>query len=186
MHGAKVEVALGGDVGDVDGDSALLAERVDLGGGCGVVDGGEDHGDCGVVEVGGVEGAVDVGDEVLGDAVGDFGDEAGGGGDDGDEGVGIEEVEDSPGGDLWGGVSVGYGRGQWRPVGVGGAIRFRRRPQRPGDCGPARRGEGSPRAGPRGILRCLPLGYVSQRSLSNSAQKGEKAAGGWNWPFYLK
>lgn len=119
MHGAKVEVALGGDVGDVDGDSALLAERVDLGGGCGVVDGGEDHGDCGVVEVGGVEGAVDVGDEVLGDAVGDFGDEAGGGGDDGDEGVGVEEVEDPPGGDL-GGVSGGVRGGTVEGSGGGG------------------------------------------------------------------
>lgn len=100
MHGAKVEVAFRRHVSDVHGDAFLLAEGVD-GGGCeGVVDGGEHHCDCGVVEIGWEEVAVDVGDEVLRDAVGDFGDEAGGGGDDGDEGVGVEQVEDAAGGDL--------------------------------------------------------------------------------------
>lgn len=62
MHGAEIEVAFGRDVGDVDGDAFGLAEGVDLRGCEGVVDGGEDHGDGGVVEVGGCEDAVDVGD----------------------------------------------------------------------------------------------------------------------------
>lgn len=73
MHAAKVKVTLGRDVGHVDGNAALLAERVDFGRGDGVVDGGEHHGDGRVVEVGGEEVAVDVGDEVVGDVVGDPG-----------------------------------------------------------------------------------------------------------------
>jgi hypothetical protein len=38
--------------------------------------------------------------------MGDFGDKAGGGGDDSDEGVGIEEVEDAAGGNLWECISI--------------------------------------------------------------------------------
>ena len=54
----------------------------------------------GGVEVEGDEGAVVVGDLVVGDAVGDFGVQAGAGGDYCDFGVGVEEVEDAAGGDL--------------------------------------------------------------------------------------
>lgn len=93
----------------------MLAEGVDLGGGEGVVDCCEDHCDSWVVEVLGEEVAVDVGYEFLGDAVSYFGDEAGGGGYDGDEGVGVEEVEDAAGGDLiGGGISMEAGvEGRW-------------------------------------------------------------------------
>ena len=90
MHGAKIEVALWWDVGNVGGDFARVREVVDQCGDGWVVDCGEHHG--GVVEVGGLEGPVDVGDLVLGDAVGDFGNKPRGGADDGYEGVGIEEV----------------------------------------------------------------------------------------------
>ena len=93
MHAAKVKVAFGRDVGDVGGDASFFAELPDCGGGFGVVDGYEDH--VGGVEVGGLEESVDVGYLVLGDAVGDFGVEAGEGGDDGYEGVGVETVEDA-------------------------------------------------------------------------------------------
>lgn len=163
MHGTKVEVAFRRHVGDIHGDAFLLAEGVN-GGGCeGVVDGGEHHCDCGVVEIGWEEVAVDVGDEVLRDAVGDFGDEAGGGGDDGDEGVGVEQVEDAAGGDLH--VRGGFVRargGIWRGGGSGGGggeARFRRPLQGHGGCGLARREGGSRRAGPRGIRRRAdPLG----------------------------
>lgn len=100
MHRAKVEVAFRGHIGDVHGDAFLLAECVDVRGCKRVVDGGEHHCDPGVVEVGREEVAVDVGDEVLRDAVGDFGGEASSRGDDGNECIGVEEVEDAAGGDL--------------------------------------------------------------------------------------
>lgn len=98
MHAPKVKVALGGHVGDVGGDAALLAELPDLGGGGGVVDSDEDHG--GVVEVRGLEVAGGVLDLAFRDAVEDLGVEARGGADDGYEGVGVEAVEDAAGRDL--------------------------------------------------------------------------------------
>jgi hypothetical protein len=71
MHTAEIKVTFGGHVGNVRGNSALLAQFPDLGRGFGVVNCAEDH-IC-AVEVGGFKGAVDVGDLVFGDAVGYFG-----------------------------------------------------------------------------------------------------------------
>lgn len=98
VHAPKVKVALGGHVGDVGGDAALLAELPDCGGGGGVVDCDEDHG--GVVEVRGLEVAGDVLDLAFRHAESDFGVEACGGADDGYVGVGVEAVEDATRGDL--------------------------------------------------------------------------------------
>ena len=98
MHAAKVEVALGRHVGDVGGDAPLLAQLVDLRRGRRVVDGREHQ--VGVVEIAWLEGAVDVGHLLLCDAVGDFIVEAGTRRDDGDFGVGVEDVVDAAGCDL--------------------------------------------------------------------------------------
>lgn len=84
MDAAEIKVALGRDVGDVGGDAPLAAEAPDGRGRGGVVDRAEDE--VGGVEVGGQEEAVVVGYLVVGDAVGDFGGEARGRADDGDEG----------------------------------------------------------------------------------------------------
>lgn len=99
MDAAKVEIALGGHVGNVGGDTTLLAQLPDDGRGVRVVDGHEDHAHA-VVEVRGLKEAVDVGDLVLGHAVGDFRVQACGGADNCHLGVGIEAVEDAAGGDL--------------------------------------------------------------------------------------
>lgn len=105
MDGAEVEVAFGRDVGDVGGDAERMAEGVDLGGGDGVVDCGEDEGvegGGGGGEVGGGgEGAGDVGYlvGVGGEAVPDFGVQRVWG-DEGYVGVGAENGVQAGCGDL--------------------------------------------------------------------------------------
>ena len=98
VDAAKVKVALGGHVGDVCGDAALLAQLVDLRRGVRVVDGRQHHVDA--VEVRGLELAVDMVDLALLDAVGDLFVEAVAGRHDGDVGVGIEDVDDASGRNL--------------------------------------------------------------------------------------
>ena len=114
MHGAEIEVAFRGHVGDVGGDPPVFAQVPDLGGGGGVVDGGQHHGPGGrVVEVGGLEEPVDVGDLLGGDAVAHFGVEAGGGRYHRYFGVGIQEVQDTTCGYLGDVVRRG-GLLEWR------------------------------------------------------------------------
>lgn len=98
MNTAKVEVALGGHVGNVGGDFALLAQLPDNGRCIGIVDGDQHH--VGSVEILGLENSIDVDDLFLGNAEGYFIIETGLGADDDDFGVGIEAVEDPACGDL--------------------------------------------------------------------------------------
>lgn len=105
VHAAEVEVALGGDVGDVGGDAMFLAELPYLGRRGGVVDGDEDHvgrGVCGRerLEIGRSEHAVHVGNLAIVDAVTHLRVEAGRRAHDDDAGVSVEDVEDPAGGDL--------------------------------------------------------------------------------------
>lgn len=106
MNAAKVEVALGRHIGDVGRDAARLAQLVDIGGGDGIVDCGEDHGDGRVVKVAGDKLAVDV--DYLGalDAVCYFGIETVAGRDDGYQCVSVEAIEDAACCDLEYGLLV--------------------------------------------------------------------------------
>lgn len=98
MYTAEIEVTFWWHVGDVGGDSAFLAEFEDLGRGFRVVDGGQYH--VYIVEVRRFEFAIDVGYLVLRYAICDFFIEAGAGADDGNFGIGVEDIEDATGGDL--------------------------------------------------------------------------------------
>ena len=98
VHAAKVEVALGGDVGDVGGDAPLLAQFPNHGRRGRVVDGHQHH--VGAIEVRGDKVAVDVGNLLLGDPVRYLRVEASGRGNDRYVSVGIEAVEDTACGDL--------------------------------------------------------------------------------------
>lgn len=93
MHATKVEIAFGRNIGNVCGYTALLAQFPDLSRGFWIVDCAENH--VGIVEIVRLKVAVDMGDLVLGDAIGDFLIQAGLGTDDGHFGVGIEGMEDT-------------------------------------------------------------------------------------------
>jgi len=63
VHAAKVEVALGGHVGNVGGNTSLVAQCVDNGG-CGrVVNSGKNHSYRRVIKIGWEEFAVDMSEE---------------------------------------------------------------------------------------------------------------------------
>lgn len=100
MHAPKVKVAFGRNIGDVGRDALLLAQLPDLRRSVGVVDRREDHGNGGVVEIFGLEFAIEVFDLVVGYTMCDFGVEAVARTDDGDFGVGVEKVENAAGGNL--------------------------------------------------------------------------------------
>lgn len=93
MHATKVKVAFRRHIGYVCGYTALFAKFPNLSRGFGVVDCAEDH--VGIVEIVGLEVAVDMGDLVLGDAIGDFLIETGLRTDDGHFGIGIEDIENT-------------------------------------------------------------------------------------------
>ena len=98
MHAAKVEVALGRYICDVGGNLLFLAQLEYLRRGFGVVDSGQDH--VNAIEIGWFELAVDVIDLLLLNAVCDFIVEAVTWRDNGDFGVGVENVHDATSRDL--------------------------------------------------------------------------------------
>jgi hypothetical protein len=69
---SKVEVTFWWDIGNVCNNPLLFTQLPDGSRGFWVVDSGHDHGDLGVVKVGGFESAIMVFDETLLDTVGDF------------------------------------------------------------------------------------------------------------------
>ena len=93
MHASKVEIAFWRHIRDVGGDFPFFAQFPYLGRGFRVIDGCHDH--VGAVEVGRDEFPVNVVDLSLLDPMSHFGIEAIFGRDDGDFGVGVEDIEDS-------------------------------------------------------------------------------------------
>ena len=98
MHAAKVEVALWGHIGYVDGDAAGLAQLPYSSGCFRIIHGGQNH--VGAIEVGRLEKAVDVLHLFLADTVGDLGVEARCGCNDGHGSIGVETGQDSTGSNL--------------------------------------------------------------------------------------
>jgi hypothetical protein len=94
MHATKVEIALRRYISDVGSDTPFLAEFINLSRSNRVVDGAEDH--VGVVEVRGLECAVDVDDLIFGDTMRSLLVETSAGAHYRYFGVGIEDVKDSP------------------------------------------------------------------------------------------
>lgn len=91
MHATKVEIALGRDIGNVCGYTALFAQFPDLSRGFRVVDCAEDH--ISIVKIVRLKVAVDMGNLILVDAIGDFLIQAGPGANDSYFGIGIEGKE---------------------------------------------------------------------------------------------
>lgn len=97
---SKVEVALWGYICNVCNNPLLFTQLPNHSRGFRVVDSGHDHGNVGVVEIGGFESAIKVFDKALVDTVGDLIVEAFTGTDQADFGVGVEEVQDATSGYL--------------------------------------------------------------------------------------
>ena len=92
MHDSKVKVALGGNISDVGWDPLLLAEFQHLCRGLRVINGAQHH--IRIVQVGGFEISIDMGDLFLGDSVGNFFVQSTGRADDGDAGVRAAEADE--------------------------------------------------------------------------------------------
>ena len=93
MNAAEVEIAFWRDIGDVCCYFPLFTEFPNESGGGGVVNGCENHVD--VVEIRGLEFPVIVSDLALLYSMDHFWVEARAGGDDGDFGVGVQDIEDA-------------------------------------------------------------------------------------------